>query len=182
MDVEKAIAYLKGDSSETDPRRIIEVDEEDEPVLRSFCEGLHIAYLVDSGAYFEYVQQRHLSESGLSMDDLHGAALRNLSLLVRDALRVESHGEVLTARVDGNFESSLMLLDALWDRSLKDHLGESPIVAVPSRDVIGFCPGESAGGIERLRAVVEAIWPDGDHLVSRCLYRRIEGVWTRLGP
>ena len=177
MDLGRVLPYVKGDVPDDEPVADIAVLPSEEPVRRELCAGLHVNYLVDEGEHFSYVQRATLEEAGMSADDLHKTALANLDALCGESLEVVSHGDLLVATLDGNLESSLLLSDYLWDVSLVDYIGEQPIAAVPARDVIAMCAHDSASGIENLRAAIERIWPDGDHLVSKSLFVRRNGAW-----
>ena len=180
MDVRTAVAYVKGPVPADDPNPVFELAEDDVPVMGPLCEELAVAYLVDRGGHFEYVQGRHLKEAGITPEELHALAIENLESACRGRIVVESYGPVMTARFDGNFEASLLLLDEFWDVAVRDDVGSSPIAAVPSRDVIAFCSGDSPAGKAELLAIIRRVWPDGDHLVSDSLFSRRNGRWSAL--
>ena len=85
------------------------------------------------------------------------------------------HGLLL----DGQFESSLILLDDLWDSSLAKYTPKSPIVALPSRDVLAFCDAQSLLGIVELKQLVERS-AENDHQLTTILYYRQDGQWLPL--
>ncbi len=68
--VSRAVAYLKAVVPDDDPVPLIELPPADSPVLREFNQELLIAYLVDVGDHFEYVQYRDLEQSRLSIEEL----------------------------------------------------------------------------------------------------------------
>jgi uncharacterized protein YtpQ (UPF0354 family) len=77
----RAIAYLKPSLPASDA---VELPEHDEPVLTDLSNGLLVAYLVDQGDHFEYVQRRHLADANLTEAALHQNAVNNLTTLLRD--------------------------------------------------------------------------------------------------
>jgi hypothetical protein len=58
--VVRAVACLKAAHSETTGDEAMVIPESDQPVLKPWSDDLVVAYLVDQGDHFEYVQQRHL--------------------------------------------------------------------------------------------------------------------------
>jgi uncharacterized protein YtpQ (UPF0354 family) len=178
--VQKALAYLKPEVPSSDPAPVVSLSADDSPVLREFAPGLLTAYLIDEGDRFSYVQGRDLREAGIREDDLHYLAVANLADLAEGKLTIRAIGPVWALFLDGNFEASLTLIDDLWSHGLREY-ARDPVVAIPTRDVLAFCDVESAAGVSELRAVVDRVWPSGDHLLSENLYRRVDGLWQILG-
>jgi hypothetical protein len=174
--IQKALAYLKPSVPDSDPSPVVTLGTDDSPVLRAFAPGLLTAYLIDEGDSFSYVQGRDLREAGVGEEELHRLAIANLSELAEDKITVRQNGPVWAVFFDGNFEASLMLIDALWSRGLREY-ADDPVVAIPARDILAFCDVESAAGLSELRAVVKRAWQTGDHLLSESLYRRVDGMW-----
>jgi uncharacterized protein YtpQ (UPF0354 family) len=174
--VQKAIAYLKPEVPNDDATPAIVLNADDSPILRKFVPGLLITYLVDAGDRFSYVQGRDLLEAGLDEEELHRTAVRNLAQLAENKVTLRQSGSVWALCLDGNFEASLALLDDLWGKRLREY-ARDPVIAIPSRDVLAFCDADSAAGVSELRAVVERVWPLGDHLLTANLYRRANGSW-----
>jgi hypothetical protein len=174
--VQRSIAYLKPEIQATANDPVVSFSFEDSPVLRKFVPGLLAAYLVDDGDCFSYIQGRDLRETGIGEDQLHIQAVANLARFADGKLRLQRSGAVWALLLDGNLEASLLMLDGIWDGSLREY-ASSPIVALPARDVIAFCDASSVEGITELRAVIDRVWPSGDHLLSRELYCRQERAW-----
>jgi uncharacterized protein YtpQ (UPF0354 family) len=79
----RAIAYLKRDLTGK-PRfkstgRRVELSGSDALVFRPLADGLLVAYVVDKGDQFEFVQHRHLEAEGCSEEELHSVAVDNLA-------------------------------------------------------------------------------------------------------
>lgn len=174
----RAMPYRKPDlTGETGPAVALGHDES--PVLRDLGNGLLVAYIVDSGQSLEYIQNRHLSKAKITEDELHATAMTNLFAFMGERTRMQPHGNIFAMFLDGNFEASLMLVDQLWDESLIGYAPNGFVAAVPARDVLAFADAKSDAGITELRGVVDRLFPDGDHLISRDLYRRGAGRWQR---
>jgi hypothetical protein len=177
-----ALAYLKAEVPSDDPAPVMAVDGDDAPVLRKLGGGLLVAYLVDEGDHFAYVQGRDLRAAGLDDERLHARAVANLANAAEGRVKLQRHGEVSVLFFDGHFEASLMLLDDLWDHSLREAHGGRPAVAAPARDVICFCDSSSTEGLAELRAVIARVWPGGDHLLSDRIFERKDGRWRVRDP
>jgi uncharacterized protein YtpQ (UPF0354 family) len=175
----RAMPYLKPDlTGETGPT--VELGLDDSPVLRNLGNGLLVAYIVDAGQSFKYVQNRDLSKAKASEDELHAKAMSNLLAFMGERTRMQQHGDIFAMFLDGNFEASLVLVDQLWDESLVGYVPNGFVVAVPARDVLAFTDVKSAAGIADLRGLVGRLFPGGDHLISPDLYKREPGRWMRI--
>jgi uncharacterized protein YtpQ (UPF0354 family) len=152
------------------------------PVFRQLCDGLGVVYVVDLGEELQYLQNRDLTAAGITETDLHEAALANLVHLVQqNGLRFRQQGDVMGLLLEGNFEASLLLLDALWDGgSLAEHAPNGFVAAVPARDVLLFCDAQSQAGLGVLRQVVPRGYAEFGHPISPHLFRRENGSWVRL--
>jgi hypothetical protein len=109
---------------------------------------------------------------------VHESAMNNLRDFMDERTRLQPHGSIFVLFLDGNFEASLLLADQLWDDSLVGYVQAGFVIAVPARDVLAFTDAESSAGIAELRGVVARLFPTGDHLISRNLYRRQSGRWV----
>jgi uncharacterized protein YtpQ (UPF0354 family) len=152
-------------------------------VIRPFIGQLLISYLVDQGDLFQYVQHRHLDAAGFTEDRLHRHALRNLGLrAAAGEVRIALQGSIAAVFFDGNLESSLILLDPLWPH-IANRLGAAELLAAaPARDILAVCPAESSAGRQELNAMIEELWPVGDHLLTRDLYLRRNDAWQVATP
>jgi uncharacterized protein YtpQ (UPF0354 family) len=173
-----AIAYLKAEIPGDDPAPVVTLDGESSPILKKLAGGLLVAYLIDEGNRFSYVQGRDLRAAGVDAEQLHAHAVANLAKVAAGRVTIRQNGPTWAVFFDGNFEASLILLDQLWDKSLREHHHGMPAVAIPARDILCFCDSSSADGIAELRAVIGRIWPRGDHLISNQIFQRQGGRWV----
>ncbi|WP_342950145.1 hypothetical protein [Paraburkholderia ferrariae] len=173
----RAIAYLKPVVQESTPA--ISLSREDSPVLRPFIDDLMVSYVADTADHLAFVQHRHLEQEGVSVDQLHSMAVSNLQALAEEKLAVREYGSIYVALMGGNFEASLLTLDAMWN-DWYAHLAPQGFVAVaPARDLLAFCDSSSAQGLVELRHVVERSG-DCDHRLLPHLYRRTGAEWKQL--
>lgn len=171
----KAVAYLKVQA----PREnAVSLSESDSPVLVDLNNGLVVAYVVDDGQSFSYIQHYHLAEAGIEIQQLHEYGLSNLKQIAAEQLQVREYGPIYSVFLDGNFEASLILVPELWDKGLAHLVQGEFIAALPARDVLAFCDASSSEGIAELRKVVLRV-AGGDHLLTTSLYRRMGSHWTQ---
>lgn len=171
----RAKAYLK--AKEFGPaENEVSLPHRDSPVIKDLSNGLCVTYVVDEGGRLIYLQNRDREASAISEAELHKRSVENLADLARDRIRITPHSNIFAVFLDGNFEASLILVDGLWDQGLAHLAPNGFVAALPARDILAFCDANSAEGITELRQLVDRI-KNGDHLLSRELYRRVDGGW-----
>ncbi|PGE94311.1 hypothetical protein COF51_25010 [Bacillus pseudomycoides] len=175
----EAVAYLKPIVKEDLEEECFTLSEENSFVHTFFNEDLMITFLVKDhqNDYFQYVQNKHISEEGLDEEQLVEIGINNLYKLADEKeLRVHRLSEGCFALIlDGNFEASLIVLDDLWEHSLKEFVSNGYAVAIPARDILVFCDCNASNGIEKMRGIIEKVWEDGDHLLIDKILVRSEG-------
>jgi len=180
----EAVAYLKPVVKENLDEKCFTLSEENSFVHTFFNEDLIITFLVDDyqNNYFHYVQHKHISGEGLDEEQLLEIGKDNLYKLADEKeLRVHTLTEGCFALIlDGNFEASLIVLDDLWDHSLKEFVSNGYAVAIPARDILVFCDCNAGNGIEKMKGIIEKVWEDGDHLLIDKILVRSEGKWGYL--
>jgi len=170
-----AFVYLKASVPATADS--LTLSDPDSPVLHDLNNGLLIAYVVDNGSSFSYVQNRHLKEAEIDILQLHEYGVKNLRRLTEERLKVQEYGPVYAVFLDGHFEASLILLDELWNQTLKHLIPGEFAVALPARDVLAFCDASSSEGLAELKRIVSRV-AGGDHLLSSSIYRRQQSKWV----
>jgi len=154
------------------------------PVMRATGGLFAVCYLVDRGDHFVWVNKSELEASGLTRDQLHVAGLFNLGGVInrKPGLRVLPQGSFNGLVMGGDHEASLVLLDELWDQSLKEHYSGAPVVAIPVKDICAFCDEGSMEGIDRLRAIIDRHVKKGDKIICDRLLVRRGNRWHELAP
>ncbi|MEY8350793.1 DUF1444 domain-containing protein [Bacillus cereus] len=180
----EAVAYLKPIVKEDLAEECFTLSEESSFVHTFFNEDLILTFLVEDhqNDSFQYVQNRHISGEGLDEKQLLEIGIDNLYKLA-DAkeLRFHTLTEGCFALIlDGNFEASLIVLDDLWDYSLKEFVSNGYAVAIPARDILVFCDCNARNGIEKMKSIIEKVWEDGEHLLIDKILVRSEGKWSYL--
>lgn len=83
----------------------------------------------------------------------------------------------------GEFEASLLLVDALWERGgvLAGYTPNGAIAAIPARDVCAFCDARSKIGLDGVRKVAANPPAEARHALTTRLFARRDGRWRVLG-
>jgi len=93
-------------------------------------------------------------------------------------LDIRPYKNVFAVFLDGNFESSLLLVNEFWDSTVAHLRKDGFMAVVPTRDVLAFCDVTTPGGLDELRAIA-ARAEGGDHLITPALFKRQGESWLR---
>jgi hypothetical protein len=163
IDLSHALPYLSPATSSEDTAPIHAWGSLDAPILRAFSRSLIVNYVIDDepGALV-YVRERDVTESG--REDLHLCAIDNLRRRVaQKKVRFEPLGAakepsaLRQAKLDGQMEASLLLLDELWE--------EEVVAVVPARSTLVFA--SVSKGLDELRTHCKKTSLSGELLVRR---------------
>jgi hypothetical protein len=177
LDLGSVLPYVKAVTAALDDPKPYPVSDI-APISRPFVGSLVTTYVVEVDAGLRFVSEHELNPMPVSADELHERAVQNLAAHVaKHHLRTPEYHAIRPVLLDGNFEVSVMFLDELWARFAMQ-FGESSILAVaPARDILARCPASSQEGRTQLGELIDRIWPNGDHLLTRDFYRRVDGTW-----
>jgi uncharacterized protein YtpQ (UPF0354 family) len=130
------------------------------PIHRPLVENLLVMYAFDLPERFAFLNQQEASNLNLSPLELHDLAINNLlSRLENIDIQQMNDLPVFCLEIGGNLDASLMLLQEVRD--------------VMANDV----PGEIVAAVQ---AVVEDVWANADHLLSRQLWIWQDEQWCAL--
>lgn len=132
-----AVAYLKLEVTDAWEANLT-LSEADSPVLRPFGHELLVAYLVDEGESYSYVQHRHLAEANLTPEQLHAQAIENLAALAETCAEVREFGNIYAVLMGGNFEASVILVNQFWSEWYAQLAPNGFVAAFPARDILAF--------------------------------------------
>jgi hypothetical protein len=159
------------------------IPESDLPVMRVAHGCFAVAYFLDRGDHYGYVNNGELEGSGITLDELHKIGVANLRALTRGnpGLKIAEGDGAHMLAMGGQFEASLVLVDALWDGLLAEYGPNGHIVTIPARDLCLFCDARSVEGLKRVREVAAAPLADATHALSPRLFLRRDRKWRELG-
>jgi len=159
-----------------------DIPETDIPIIDELTQYLLVAYVFDLPDCFVYVTPRHCDRLQLAAGDLRALAVRNLTRRrAKPQIRrgIAAAGFVL----DGNLESSLLLVDHLWPQ-IAEHLPGDLVAVVPSRDTLAFTGTEVPGGVATLTRAAEVAWRNAETrlLLTKSLLVRRGDTWRLFDP
>jgi len=171
-----AVPLMKPDLTHTDTGPALLLEGPHEPILEPYLPGLLVAYAIDRGDHYEVVARKHCEASNIGPEELRPLAIANLRRVLPP---IERHGSgpayMLVA--GGNLESSLLLLDDLWEGQASGVRG-AIVAAVPARDVLLFTGSESPEGIAAIRASIKRLSASSpDHPLTDMLFQRTGIRW-----
>src|SRR5689334_15760014 len=112
IDLNRALPYLSPTHSAEDTAPVNAFGAEDGPIVRPFSTTLSIGYILDEPGALVFVRERDVDRK--MRDDFHTRALGNLRAHVdRRKLRFEVRGSATVAKLDGQHDASMLLLDEL---------------------------------------------------------------------
>ncbi|MGM8363833.1 DUF1444 family protein [Flavobacterium sp. ARAG 55.4] len=157
---------------------IIEINPEFEKnhTYEKYNNELYIFYVEDTETNINYLTQEDFEKLNVNIEELRKIAIQNLS----NSIEIEKHGEngYYILLVDGNYESSLILLD-IWYKENFDVNGEI-VIGIPSRDLLIITGKNDSKNIERLSKKIIEINEHGDHIVSNKLFEYRNGKFETI--
>jgi uncharacterized protein DUF1444 len=152
-------------------------------VTQPLVNGLAVAYVVDRDRSVAYITKERSAQWGITPDDLHAAALENLSARSQE---LEAHAAqdeqgaiylILFQTMDG-FDASRILLPNLHDK-LREHLGSPFVAAIPNRDIL-LCFRNDEATVAKLQPQIESDFRRMPHeLTERLLLVTADGIAQR---
>jgi uncharacterized protein YtpQ (UPF0354 family) len=177
-DVRRAIAYLKALEPAVGEAAVV-LPPETQPVIHPFSDDLAVSYVLDEGEGLRFVNHGEMASGGVDAEELHRIGVGNLvGVANARGMKVQPYGKIFAILLDGNFEASLIAVDALWDQGLRQLVAGDYAAVVPARDLLAFCDGNDAKGIEELRQMLGRAAGKVDHPLSQRLYFRRGGRWA----
>lgn len=150
------------------------------PAIVPYVGDLVIVYALDMPSSIRSLTRATRNELPVEDRELLDRARHNLLDHLPEISRWDGdHVSMITA--DGQYESSLMLVDELWT-DLAAQVDGDLVVAVPSRDVLLFGGTGDPRTVPALREAIETVQSDGGYLVSDHVFRWYGTGWIVLEP
>lgn len=143
-----------------------------------YTEGLAIVYAVDTPANIQYLSLQDFNALSVSEPELRKAAIANLGRVLPE-LTLHGADGLYMFTAGGNYESSILLIEAVWSRLAKRMSGKM-VVGIPSRDVLLVADSADREAVARLTDKVREIYATGNYTLTPDLYERVDGGWKRL--
>ena len=146
-------------------------------VFEPLAADINVVYACDREGSIAYLTEGDRTALGLDLPALRQLALTNLQRLL-PPLKLDGPGPLFAVEADGNYESSLLLSDKLWNEQASAVRGDL-VAAVPARDFLLFTGSSSPDGLTQLRQMVERIYANSPHVISKTLLVRRNGHWEK---
>jgi hypothetical protein len=173
IDLTRALPYFSPAQSAEETAPLYAYGAVDAPIVRVFSTTLVINYMIDEPGAYVLVRERDVDKN--VRDGLHQRCIGNLrAYAARKKLHFDARGTTHIAKLDGQHDASLLLLDELWDPPTRIVDPDGELVAVvPTRGVLAFTGSAARGGIRELRALAKT----NERGLSPELFVRRNGAW-----
>lgn len=157
------------------------VPEYQRPFTLRFAADLIVTYAFDMPGMFQMVTPADLDRLRLPVEGLREVALSNLQREIPDiGMRQGQH--VFQVVTGNDLEACVLLADELWDEWAQAFPG-GIVAAVPSRDVLVVCDGQSAEGIAKLKETIGHVFQkETTHALTKSLLQWKNRRWREFNP
>ena len=144
---------------------------EENNIFEKYNDELYIFYVEDTETNINYLSREDIENLNVDPIKLREIAIDNLL----NSVEIEKYGDdgYYMLEVDGNYESSLILLD-IWNEENFEVEGEI-IIGIPARDLMIITGKNDVENLERLKHTIKEINENGDHLVSEKIFEYRNG-------
>ena len=171
------VKVMLADNELSVDEKVMELDEQDSPIILNWLGDLIITYVFDLGDSFRLLQARDLPDD-VSRHKLHEIAVSNLGRDIKYELTDTNVGGFMLI-AGGNHEAGAICLPGLW-KWIAEHLGDDLIVAIPAKDVVLILRQKDTDKLEAFKELIVKIFLDGERLLSRVVftYNRADEQWA----
>lgn len=152
-------------------RAFVEAMGEAAPVWEPLGGSLVVAYVEDLESGMRYLAEGDLAAAGVDRGSLRLLACGNLRRLLPAAIEIHDLDRAFMVTAGGSYESSLLLLDELWNPERFPVAGDF-VVAVPTRDLLLVTGSGERRGLAKVRRSAGIASRRGDHPISKQLFVR----------
>lgn len=148
-------------------------------VADPFLADMRVFYVLDWPNRTEFMSEDHLALMELSREELRPLALQNLAMRV-ERVALKQVDDMVLVGFDGNYETSLLLLDSMWQRFSDESMGVVT-AAAPARDVLIYTSSSSPESIATLQDIANRFAEEGGYAISSRLIEWVDGAWRVKG-
>jgi uncharacterized protein YtpQ (UPF0354 family) len=156
---------------------VIELKDDEQPLMQKWLGNLVIFYTVDVGNCFEMLLQRDLPRHLT----IHDIATTNLDRDVEFRfLKTVFDGHGIIA--GGDHETGSLCLTGIW-KWCANQIQDDLIVGVPAKDLVLMVPATDNDKIKSLKSFVTETFKEGERLLTKQLYHfnKVNSEWTIWG-
>ena len=160
-------------------RSYLDFNDEVSLLADSFVADMRVFYVLDWPNRAEFMSAEHLDLLELPREELRELALQNLSMRV-ERVALKQVDDMVLVGFDGNYETSLLLLEAMWQR-LADESGGVVTAAAPARDVLVYTSSSRPEAIAALQDIADRFAEEGGYAISSRLIEWVDNEWRLQG-
>jgi uncharacterized protein YtpQ (UPF0354 family) len=194
-EVEHALAYLrhyapmpKWIDPNSDNRITLgdnEKQKQEGPVWKVVHSGFMVSFVIDQGKSLRGINIPTLTRLGMTYNELYRIALKNLDIHVYE--KVKSGIQIAQSKdkhyhrliLDGDFDSSLLLLDKVWNHmDLRKLTPNGAVVAIPDRGTLLFCDAAKTNSIKIMHDEAKKVVAASESKITERLFIRRHHRWT----
>jgi len=177
LELKRILPVVKGVEFLESYKNIPSSKIEDLPYHENYADGLVILYALDSEKAVKYISEKEFKELKIDKEELRSAAFNNFkNRAIKEQIK-ETNG-VYEIYYDGNYESSLLLFDDVWER-LKTMVDGELIVAIPTRDIL-IASGSNTIDLTKFKAGIDDVYSQNSYSITRNIYVRKDNKWKIL--
>ncbi len=143
------------------------VPHESRPLSLPLVGDLMVAYVEDTPTAMSYIAASRLESLGLDMPALQALALENLARRLPE-LQVKGGGGRYAARLDRNYDASMVLLFSQWRNQIE--VAGDPVLVIAARDDLLICGSEDIDSLTSLRAMAAEVKVNSPYSLSEQLF------------
>lgn len=128
------------------------LDDWEEPAHEALNRELMIVYAEDSETTMRFISEQDLEALGFDATNRLERAVKNLKALL-PPLEAQGGAGIYLLSAGGDYETSLLLFDSLWESGQLEVKGEI-VAAVPARGLLIVTGSEDAQGLQSMKAIV----------------------------
>jgi uncharacterized protein YtpQ (UPF0354 family) len=147
-------------------------------IIEPLAADLVVVYVVNTDRGIVWLHESDVKDMNLQKSELRELAVANLRSTLHEVRR-DGDGGIYGLVAGGNYESSLLLSDRLWDNEANAVCGEL-VASVPCRDLIFYTGTGSRQLLLKMTAIVNRMFEEGSHKISPSLIVRRSGKWVEL--
>jgi uncharacterized protein YtpQ (UPF0354 family) len=156
----------------------MDIPEDQKPYLEHYVGDLVILYAFDQLDHLVYLSKSQAQLLKAHIPNLLQVAVKNLSARAKNVNLFDLGNGLYGTTAGGNFESSLMLVDSLWEQ-ISEQTPGGAMIAVPARDLLFIVGADSPNAKAIIKNRTNVDLPNPQYHVSNSVFVRTKtNGWT----
>lgn len=158
-----------------------DVESSELPYYEDINNDLKLLYVYDDSLTMRYLLNSQVQDLGFSKEALYKKAIQNFNNHL-DSLKYYPDSGFIMMSLDGDYESSLILVDWVWEQVFQNVKTEDIIIMVLARDVVVATTIDNQLGIKTIKERALNLKNNVGSLYSENFIRKINGNWEIYKP